>query len=112
MAMTMGRQAIRASAAPGAPGAGAFRRARSGRERPDVVGEVDPLAELRVGVGVLGLEPQRDHAGPGVQRVVLVVVDRRAGADLGAALADRQLEDGRGLELLAVRPADVLPAAG
>jgi hypothetical protein len=55
---------------------------------------------------------ERHDARPDVELVVLVVVERWAGADLARALLDRQHEHRGGLELLAGGDADVVPAAG
>ena len=54
----------------------------------------------------------RDHARPRLQRVVLLVVERRPRADLRRRLVDRQREHGRGLQLLLGRRAHLRPAPG
>src|SRR4051794_37379912 len=51
-------------------------------ERFDVLGDGDPGAQAGVRLRGADCGAQRDDAGPGVELVVLVVVDRRAAADL------------------------------
>jgi hypothetical protein len=56
--------------------------------------------------------PQGQHPGPDGQGVVGLVVDGRAGADLGRDLVQGQGQDRGGGQLAAVAPADGGAAAG
>ncbi len=61
-----------------------------------------PGVSIGSGVRCAGLDGERDDAGPDVERVVLVIVDRRAGAHLRRRLVERQGQHARALELLGV----------
>ena len=55
---------------------------------------------------------ERNDAGPGIERIVFIVVNRRARTDFRRRLADGQFKDGRRLKFLFVRKARFRPASG
>ena len=55
--------------------------------------------------------PDRDHPRPNGPVVILLVVDGRSSADLRSALLDLHVQDGGGLQLLAMDRAQLLPAS-
>ena len=70
--------------------------ARPGRWYPETEGgHVDPGREVGAGIGVAGGRDQREDPGPDRQRDVRLVVFRRAGADLGGRLLERDREEER-----------------
>src|SRR5271156_2465828 len=55
------------------------------------------------------LNMERQYASPYVECVILLVIERRTGSNLGRSFADREGENLGGLEFLLGGPADVVP---
>src|SRR6187401_1274828 len=71
---------------------------------------LDTTAEPGIRNGLSRLQRQGEDAGPERQRIVLVFVHGRTGADLGCGKVDRDRHDTRRLQLLSRRRTCVGPS--
>ncbi len=87
----------------------------SRRARPsvgaDVLGQLDAGSQQRVGLRCPDAQRERDDPGPGIELVVLLVVEGRPGANLRRGLLDGESDDRRRAHLVVGRRADFVPAA-